>query len=91
MALLLQFKMVSIDLCAPVGAHTAILKKVQRGRNVLKGTCAQEPILIVAIDPPKRHEENIADNKAIRSNKKLLTNISIVDNDRDCERQMVCH
>ena len=34
--------------------------------------------------------KNIADDEVVRSNIKLLTNIPIVDNDRDCERPTVC-
>ena len=37
------------------------------------------PILIVTIDPPKRHWQYIVDDEAVRSNKKLLTNIPIED------------
>ena len=47
-------------------------------------------ILIVAIDHQKNTEKNIADDKVVWSNIKLLTNIPIVDNDRDCERPTVC-
>ena len=35
-------------------------------------------------------EKNIADDKAVWSNIKLLNNFPIVDNDRDCERPTVC-
>ena len=36
-------------------------------------------MLIVTIDPPKDTEKYIADDEAVRSNIKLLTNIPIVD------------
>ena len=41
--------------------------------------CVLLPILIVTIDPSKRHRQYIADDEAVWFNQKLLTNIPIKD------------
>ena len=55
--------------------HTPIRKKAQRAKpKPLDWNMCSCPSYIVTIDPPKDTEKYIADDKAVRSNIKLLTN-----------------